>query len=396
MALRPPASPDDLGPTMHRITLRFPPELERPFRVDYFQKSVRQVRIGQVVGAGVFAMFAVIDPMFIPQVMPEVWAMRLLVVLCFALTFLATFLPGFQRWMQPAVAGMVVIAGLGLDFVLAVAPAPQREIYFGGIMLIVLAGYTYMKVRFVPAVIAAGLLWVSYDVVDILVRDTPLPLLLTANLYLIATNVLGMFAGYNMERYTRLDFLQRRRIEDEEAQLSRVLLNVLPPSIAERLMHESGSIAERFATVTILFADIVHFTELSGRVSAEELVALLNEVFSAFDELVEKHGLEKIKTIGDAYMAVAGVPTVRDDATESVADFALDILDALKRLNVGRAEPLRLRVGMHTGPVVAGVIGTKRFAYDLWGDTVNTASRMESHGLPDTIQVTRATYERLR
>src|SRR5712664_303087 len=161
-------------------------------------------------------------------------------------------------------------------------------------------------------------------------------------------------------------------------------------------MREPGTIAERFSTVTILFTDIVHFTELSSRISAEELVALLNEVFSAFDELVEKHGLEKIKTIGDAYMAAAGVPTLREDHTEAVADFALDMLEAVARLNALRSEPLRLRVGMHTGPVVAGVIGTKRLAYDLWGDTVNTASRMESHGLPDTIQVSRASYERLR
>jgi adenylate cyclase len=383
-------------PAIHGLTLRFPPDLERQFRIDYFHKSMRQVRIGQLVGAVVFAMFAVIDPWFVPQVVPAVWAMRSLVVLCFALTFGATFTREFQRWMQPGVTAMVLIAGLGLVFVLAIGPSPQREVYFGGVMMVVMAGYTYMKLRFLPAVIAAAVIWIGYDLVDVLVRATPAAILLTNNLYLFGTNIIGMFAGYNMELYTRRDFLQRRRIEDEEAQISRVLLNVLPPSIAERLMHESGSIAERFSAVTILFTDIVHFTELSARVSAEELVALLNEVFSAFDDLVEKHGLEKIKTIGDAYMAVAGVPTLRDDHPDAVADFALDMLEAVKRLNASRAEPIRLRVGMHTGPVVAGVIGTKRFAYDLWGDAVNTASRMESHGLPDTIQVTRATYERLR
>jgi len=253
-----------------------------------------------------------------------------------------------------------------------------------------------MKLRFVPAVIAALVLWAGYNVADVFIRDTPVPILLSNNLYLLGANVVGMFAAYHMELYTRRDFLQRRRLEEEEARSERLLLNVLPPSIAERLKHSPSLIADRFASVTILFTDIVHFTELSSRTSAEELVALLNEVFSRFDELVEKHGLEKIKTIGDAYMAGAGVPTVRDDNAEAVADFALDMLEAVAKLNASRAEPLRLRVGMHTGPVVAGVIGTKKFSYDLWGDTVNTASRMESHGLPDAIQVSRATYEQLR
>jgi class 3 adenylate cyclase len=208
--------------------------------------------------------------------------------------------------------------------------------------------------------------------------------------------VIGMFAGYHMELYIRRNFLQRRQIEEKDARLSRVLLNVLPASIAERLMSEPGTIAERFSSVTIMFTDIVHFTQYSSQVAPEELVAMLNEIFSAFDQLVEKHGLEKIKTIGDAYMAAAGLPNLRDDHAEAVADFALDLQGALARLNGGRIEPIHIRIGMHTGPVVAGVIGTKRFAYDLWGDAVNTASRMESHALPDTIQVSRATYERLR
>jgi class 3 adenylate cyclase len=199
-----------------------------------------------------------------------------------------------------------------------------------------------------------------------------------------------------MELYIRRVFLQQREIEHKDAQLTRVLFNMLPASIAERLMREPCTIAERFGAVTIMFTDIVHFTQYSSRVAAEELVAMLNEIFSAFDQLVEKHGLEKIKTIGDAYMAAAGLPTLREDHTEAVADFALDLQHVLARLNSSRDEPIHIRIGIHTGPVVAGVIGTKRFAYDLWGDAVNTASRMESHALPDTIQVSRATYERLR
>jgi class 3 adenylate cyclase len=391
-----PGPGDRRDPAIHRLTLRFGGELERQFLRDYFRKSVWQVRIAQLVGAALYGIFAIIDPWVIPEVTAHVWALRVVVITFFLLTFLGTYSPLFERWMQPAIAGMALVAGFGMIWVMIVAPFPARELYHPGLMLVILAAYTFMKLRFAPAVLAALVLGAGYNLADVFIRDTPLPILLSNNFYILGANVVGMFAGYNMELYTRRDFLQRRRLEDEEARVESLLLNVLPPSIAERLKRAPGSIAERFGTVTILFTDIVHFTELSSRVSAEELVALLNEVFSTFDQLVEKHGLEKIKTIGDAYMAVAGVPTVRKDHSEAVADFALDMLEAMARLNASRTEPLRIRVGMHTGPVVAGVIGTKKFAYDLWGDTVNTASRMESHGLPDSIQVTRATYERLR
>jgi class 3 adenylate cyclase len=352
--------------------------------------------MGLIVGAGVYAAFAAIDPWVIPHVAPQVWLMRAVVIGLLGLVFLFTLEKGFRRWFQPVVAGVIVVAGLGMVVILLIAPSLEREVYFGGIMLVTMAAYTYMKLRLVWAIGAAMLLWVAYDVADILIRETPLPLLVTNNLFLLATNVIGMFAGYHMELYIRRNFVQRRLIEEKDERLSRVLLNVLPASIAERLMSAPCTIAERFSSVTIMFSDIVHFTQYSSHTPPEELVAMLNEVFSAFDELVEKHGLEKIKTIGDAYMAAAGLPSLRDDHPEAVADFALDLHEVLARLNTSRAEPIHIRIGIHTGPVVAGVIGTKRFAYDLWGDAVNTASRMESHALPDTIQVSRATYERLR
>lgn len=394
--MEPPDRPQPIEPPIDTLTLRFPPELERRFDVDYFQKSIVQVRIGQFVGAAVYAAFAIIDPWVIPEIATRVWAMRAVVIACFGLVFLATFTANFRRWMQPVVTAIVLVAGISMILVLVTAPTPQREIYFGGIMLVTMAAYTFMKLRFVWAVFAAAVLWLGYDLADVLIRETPLAILVTNNLFLFATNVVGMFAGYHMEAYIRRDFLQRRQIEDKDARLSRVLRNVLPASIAERLMREPGTIAERFSMVTIMFTDIVHFTQYSSRVSPEDLVAMLNEIFCAFDDLVEKHGLEKIKTIGDSYMAAAGLPALREDHAEAVADFALDMLEVVARLNVGRDEPIHIRTGIHTGPVVAGVIGTKRFAYDLWGDAVNTASRMESHALPDTIQVSRASYERLR
>jgi class 3 adenylate cyclase len=174
-----------------------------------------------------------------------------------------------------------------------------------------------------------------------------------------------------------------------------LLLNILPEPIADRLKQHPGVIAEHFEQVTVLFADILNFTPLSARISPGEVVALLNDVFSRFDQLAEQHGLEKIKTIGDAYMVASGLPTARVDHAEAAAAMALDMLEALAQYNQGHSEPLQIRIGLNSGPVVAGVIGTKKFIYDLWGDTVNVASRMESHSDADAIQITRATYERV-
>lgn len=187
-----------------------------------------------------------------------------------------------------------------------------------------------------------------------------------------------------------------RQLQIEQEKSERLLLNILPKPIADRLKQGQSVIADSFAEVTVLFADIVDFTRLSAHMSPTGLIVLLNEIFSAFDRLAERHGLEKIKTIGDAYMVVGGLPTPRPDHAEAVAAMALDMQREIAQFHVEEGEPLYIRIGIHTGPVVAGVIGTRKFSYDLWGDTVNTASRMESHGLSGGIQVTATTYERLQ
>lgn len=186
------------------------------------------------------------------------------------------------------------------------------------------------------------------------------------------------------------------QLEAEQAKSEQLLLNVLPAAIALRLKDNEQNIAESFGEVTVMFADIVGFTELSSRISATGVVKVLNDIFSAFDHLADRHGLEKIKTIGDAYMVVGGLPTARADHAEAIAAMAIDMLLEIRRLSLAHGEPFSIRIGINTGPVVAGVIGLKKFIYDLWGDTVNIASRMESHGITGTIQVTAETYEILK
>jgi adenylate cyclase len=185
-------------------------------------------------------------------------------------------------------------------------------------------------------------------------------------------------------------------LESERRKSDSLLLNVLPLAIANRLKDGETTIVDSLADATILFADVVGFTELASRVSSVELVRLLDDIFSSFDTLAEAQGLEKIKTIGDAYMVVGGLPTPRADHAEAIAELALGMVDEVLR-RFGRTEtPVRLRLGINTGPVIAGVIGRHKFNYDLWGDTVNTASRMESLSFPGRIQVTENTYLRLR
>jgi PAS domain S-box-containing protein len=196
------------------------------------------------------------------------------------------------------------------------------------------------------------------------------------------------------------DITTRKKMESalrkERNKTENLLLNLLPEPIAERLKEEPGVIADKFEKATILFADLVNFTQISTTMPATKLVYLLNEIFSSFDELTEKHGLEKIKTIGDAYMVAGGIPIERPDHAEASAEMALDMLVAIDELNVKLEATFDLRIGINSGPVVAGVIGTKKFIYDLWGNAVNTASRMESHGVPGRIQVSFYTYELLR
>ena len=170
----------------------------------------------------------------------------------------------------------------------------------------------------------------------------------------------------------------------------------MPKAIAERLKRGEENIADSYAEVSVLFADIVGFTILSTKVTPNQLIQLLNRIFSAFDALSEKYGLEKIKTIGDAYMVVGGLPTPRDDHAVAIAEIALDMQEYVEQFNKETSQGLSIRIGINSGPVVAGVVGTKKFLYDIWGDAVNTAARMESQGIEGRIQVTEATYHHLR
>lgn len=181
----------------------------------------------------------------------------------------------------------------------------------------------------------------------------------------------------------------------EQEKSEHLLLNILPAEVAEILKNEDRVVADRFDNTSILFADMVNFTPMSAHMKPEELVGLLNEVFCYFDTLTEKYALEKINTVGDCYMVAAGVPRPRSDHAHALADMALEMRDTISRTKFA-GKQLTFRIGINSGPVVAGVIGRMKFAYDLWGDTVNTASRMELHGAAGVIQISEATFELIK
>jgi adenylate cyclase len=231
---------------------------------------------------------------------------------------------------------------------------------------------------------------------EVLFPNADLPVWFTSTM--LALNVVGtgsvaftLLASFANQRNVAL-----RALRAEQEKSEALLMNILPSSIAERLKAATQTIADHFESASILFADVVDFTPLAQRLPPAEMVGMLDQLFSHFDALVERHGLEKIKTIGDCYMAAAGVPNPRPGHARRAALLALDMRDAVATSAMAGQPGCELRIGINSGPVVAGVIGTKRFLYDLWGDAVNTASRMESLSTPGEIQITRTTYELLK
>ncbi len=269
-----------------------------------------------------------------------------------------------------------------------------------GVVMTLFYVTTIYRIPLVPCVLTTA----PYVVLELvaLANDRSGATLVIESSMLLIGEAFGLASAVLSEIHARTAFVQRTVIarqqaalDEERAKSERLLRNVLPEAIAARLKGGEESIADGLDEVTILFADLVGFTTMAADRPATEVVTVLSRLFSELDELARKHGLEKIKTIGDAYMAAAGVPAPRQDHADAAARMALDTVEVVERVSKEIGMPLQIRIGLHSGPVVAGVIGRHKFAYDLWGDSVNTAARMESHGLPDEIQVSDETRKRL-
>ncbi len=281
---------------------------------------------------------------------------------------------------------------------------PNSE-YITLIFLIIVQffGSYIIRLRFLYILNATLLYVLTFQIYLAFFANTDKATLIALSFFLWVSEVCVLFTGYISEHTSRVVFIQQKTIQEQKDQIQKeqeksenLLLNILPESIAQRLKNQDSIIADKFEDISVLFADLVGFTSLSVKLSPEELVTLLNDIFSRFDKWVDSYGLEKIKTSGDSYMVVGGLPQPQKDHAKNMALLALHMQQEVSKLNSELHQALALRIGIHIGPVVAGVIGTKKFSYDVWGDTVNTASRLESHGVDGQIQVSKDMYEVLK
>ncbi len=355
------------------------------------RRQVRFVNIGSIIGLVLCAGWAINSLVIEAYVMAEANAVAG-----------AAILPLFYvtRRVDPFLSAWglnLVFHGLIVTFAFVLL-GPETNVHYWFLVLAMVPILLFPLGRWphmlVSAVVSMGLFYIAhFKMVDI----SPLysfPQDLIKNQHVnLATVLVGMVLYLGL--FVRDLYKAETALEQEHQRAERLLLNILPEPIARRLQEHEGTIAEAYDNATVLFCDIVGFTQLSRTISAEQVVDLLNAVFSGFDDLADYYGVEKIKTIGDAYMAVAGVPQVRPDHAAVVARLALDIRDYVNDFSESSALPMEIRIGINSGPVVAGVIGKKKFIYDLWGDAVNIAARMEAHGLPGAIQVSQATRDLL-
>ena len=308
-------------------------------------------------------------------------------------TIIITYKSNLVRFYQPSSAFADFVAGIFCIYI-----GFNEIIYLSLIVVITVAFFAFfvLMLRIKLAIITTFSYLFIYQIAIInFPTTTEIKVLMSLAIWTIESSCI--ISGYVLESSSRQLFIQGLKIEEQQQLLAkerekseRLLQNILPVNIAERLKNNEKIIADKHSNVSVLFADIVNFTSLSQRLSAEEIVNLLDEIFSIFDNLVEKYGLEKIKTIGDAYMVVAGLTPGQRNHRQDIVNLAVDMISATQ---LYKNKDISIRIGIHTGPVVAGVIGKKKFLFDLWGDTVNTASRMESHGLPNHIQITEETFE---
>ncbi len=376
--------------------------LERAYRAATARKVRTMTRILGLVAIAGFAVSGVADPIVLgSEANGRVMRVYRLAVGAPLLLAAVSFAWAPQRWFERAwhwvfTAGAATVVVVPLLVAVAL-PEPGKLVFATSWISLIMV--MIVSALAVPTGItrATGLV-VLINLVGALVgwrlRST-IPDLNTLLAWIAAAGAMTIFAAYQLNQRDRDAFAAGYRLDAEHARSERLLLNVLPAPIAARLKDTPTRIADRFDDATVLFADIVGFTTLSQRLTPEEIVSALDEVFSAFDDIAAHHQLEKIKTIGDSYMVVGGVPRARADHAHAIAAMALEMRDLIATRRFGAGHQLEVRIGISSGPVVAGVIGKQKFIYDLWGDTVNTASRMESHGVAGSIQVSAQTHAHL-
>lgn len=359
-------------------------------------EDVRRVRTMNLtlIGAIVFTMVYTIGYAWIKAIEPFLFNVFILIIESSLLFFIHKGFNRFASIMLP----IVVIIHVGVLSVGILLKASGVHYYLFAVSSLSFL-IIHEKDKFWLIVIAFLGIFI-FSIIEYGSFQSPFSLSLSDNILSIlhasstigtGTFITGIIFVFYLETKRAQRNLQKERDRSEE-----LLLNILPAEIAERLKSDKTTIADNFSETTVMFADIVNFSQLASKKPPQEVVELLNTYFRAFDDLVVKHEIEKIKTIGDAYMAASGLPSERDDHAEAMLNLAIDIMKSTREINQKTGLAVQIRIGINSGPVTAGVIGHRKFTYDIWGDTVNIASRMESNGIANKIQVSESTYERLK
>jgi adenylate cyclase len=375
---------------MHPVTLRFEdPVLERHYHDARLRFRFVAGRVGSLAGAlawGIFLMLGIlIDHHPAPMIRLTTILGLIGMLAIFALHF--ALKPG--RWVE-IVGVLVLLANVcALLFLTAFtseanAPhfSPATVFTLTSVMSFALVGVTFWE----GARIAAVSIAFYYIAVTVLVPE-PLVSILYQSAWMLETTAFAGLGFYFLDRTQRIAWLRQLDLIAAQDQIRTLLHNMLPPAIANRKLAGESPIADSYAQASLLFADVVGFTPLSSRFSSTEVVTMLNELYERFDAVVARHGLEKIKTIGDCYMVAGGLPTPDPNHLKRLTSAAMEMQAEAGKVRTPDGKPLSLRIGMHAGPVTAGVIGRAKFAFDVWGDTVNTASRLEAVGSADRITV---------
>eukprot|EP00164_Ancoracysta_twista_P007814 GFYU01011171.1.p1 GENE.GFYU01011171.1~~GFYU01011171.1.p1 ORF type:complete len:586 (-),score=123.84 GFYU01011171.1:176-1933(-) len=397
------------GIHVNRMSLKFLSDtIETAYRRDYAYRWLFHVKVSLVMISLLLIVITIWDWAEISSDNLELLIVPMGAVLPAMLIALGiSYSPYYVEYLQPAIN----IASFLLSTYSLMTVCSGGTQYYPGILMNLVAVTLLLRVRFTFAIFLSLYLLLGVNLTPYMFSCTAdhrseLATIGRETTYLVFVGAMLLFASYSMEYHVRKDFAFRVKLDRERDKLDHMLLNILPAPICERLKDDSQAqamaktnqcIADRFEEVTVLFADIVGFTTLSSQVSAQELVYSLNKLFCSFDHLAQHHGLEKIKTIGDCYMVAGGLPTPTSDHAERVADFALTMAQVVRSFKIESiSHNCQIRIGINTGSVVAGVIGRHKFCYDLWGDSVNTASRMESHGSPGRVHLSESTYNLLK
>jgi class 3 adenylate cyclase len=391
---RPPVALD-------RFTLRFrDPQLESAFRADFFRHNLGNLRIALLAGAVLWAVFGLVlhDHILAVSDKRVDVVMRFGVFIPLLLIGLAlSFSPVFGRIWEWVTVTLTVATILGWVYYLSQVLTLPPDYGYVGLILITAFTFTLLRLRFVLVILITliGLAaYLPYALSAVYISEVRKVL---STLFLVSFGAVGAMAAYRLERFTRVLFLRERQLDREQQRSDSLLLNILPQAIVTRLkaQQDGGRIAEALDEVSVVFADAVGSTEQAAKSSPEEFAETLDRLFRRFDAVADRHGLEKIKTIGDEYMAVAGAPVPMSEHASAAAEMALDTLAESREVLWPSGEPVVVRIGVATGPAVAGVIGQRKFAYDLWGDTVNLASRLQQNGEPGRVLVSEPMAERL-